>query len=103
MFDYISRQTQRNRTGIDKLRYDRLRYIVGKACYGFVCTSKQVAFQGSIVNSSWKLSLALISFYLDRREEYQRAALTWMLVALHLKLNRDVATLIGKMVYDARG
>ena len=50
--------------------------------------------------------LLITGFFLDTRERYQKAALTWMWMAPQLKLERplikDVVILIGKLIYNAR-
>ena len=86
----------------------RLKYIAGENLYGFVCTTEPFAsydhFRADEVED-WTRWVSCVDFYLTRREQYQRAALTWILVAQrmeHVHLNRDVIVFIAKMVWKER-
>lgn len=77
--------------------YDMYEYTLG-----YFATNTSALLRDKYMRRSWILTkLECVEFYKKRLEEYRRAAITWMLCAREF-VYRDIAVLIGKLVYESR-
>ena len=82
----------------------QLHYLAGSLLHGFIATTDQYAFDPTfaIHRDQWLPCRSMIEDYVYLHRLYKKAALCGVWVMIQCKVPKDVAKIIGKLVYNGR-